>query len=162
MQPLTAPPTDFADGFNEARYEVVASYPTYRQAQQAIDQLAADGFPVQHTEISGVDLRMVEHVTGRMTSGRAAVAGAATGAWVGLLIGLLVGLFTFGPAWIGLILGGLVIGSVWGALFGVIAHQWGSGRHGYASIRSLAASRYELLVGVAYAERAEQLLSPLS
>jgi uncharacterized membrane protein len=163
MQLFTTPSAgaDFID-FSDGGGEVVANYPTYSEAQQAIDRLADASFPVQHSEIVGRDLRLVERVTGRMTDGRAAVAGAATGAWFGLFIGLLVGLFTFGPAWLGLILGGLMIGSLWGALFGFLVHRMGSGQHDFASLRSLAASRYDVMVADAYADRARQLLSPLA
>jgi uncharacterized membrane protein len=148
--------------FGDSGGQVVASYPIYAEAQQAIDRLADAAFPVQYSEIIGRDVRLIERVTGRMTDARAAAAGAVTGAGFGLFIGLLVGLFTFGPAWIGLILGGLLIGSLWGALFGFLAHRTGTGRHDFASLRSLAASRYDVTIADAYAERARQLLSPLS
>jgi hypothetical protein len=161
MQLLTTPAPDFVD-FSEGGGEVVASYSTYGEAQQAIDRLADASFPVQYSEIIGRDLRLVERVTGRITPGRAAAAGAATGAWFGLFIGLLVGLFTFGPAWLGLIIGGLLIGGLWGAAFGYLAHRMGSGQHDYASLRSLGATRYEVMVADQYAERARQLLSPLA
>jgi hypothetical protein len=147
---------------NDSDGQVVASYPTYGEAQQTIDRLANDSFPVQYSEIIGRDLRLIERITGRMTDGGAAAAGAATGAWFGLLIGLLVGLFTFAPAWLGLILGGLLIGSVWGALFGFLLHRIGNGQHDFASLRSLAASSYDGMVADAYADRARQLLSPLA
>jgi uncharacterized membrane protein len=92
----------------------VASYATYPEAQRAVDNLSDAGFPVEHADVVGYDLRLVEHVTGRLTNARAAAAGAGTGAWFGLFIGLLVGLFTTGPLWLGLIVGGLVIGALWG------------------------------------------------
>jgi hypothetical protein len=161
MQLFSTPTPDFLDS-SEGGDEVVAGYQTYADAQAAIDRLASAQFPVQYTEIVGRDLRLVERVTGRITDGRAAAAGAAVGAWFGVLIGLLVGLFTFGPAWLGLIVGGLLIGALWGALFGFLAHRMGSGRHGYESLRSLEASRYEVMVDSAYADRAAQLLSPLA
>jgi hypothetical protein len=161
MQMFTTPNPDFLD-FNQDGDEVVAGYQTYADAQAAIDRLADAQFPVQYTEIVGRNLRLVERVTGRITDGRATAVGAATGAWFGLFIGLLVGLFTPGPAWLGLILGVLLIGVLWGALFGFLAHRMGSGRHDYESLRSLAASRYEVMVANAYADRARQLLSPLA
>ena len=54
----------------------VASYATYPEAQQAVDFLSDSGFPVEHTDVVGSDLRLVEHVTGRLTNARAAMAGA--------------------------------------------------------------------------------------
>jgi len=65
-------------------------------------------------------------------------------------------------AWLGLILGGLLIGSLWGALFGFFIHRMGNGQHDFSSLRSLAASRYDVIVADAYADRAKQLLSPLA
>jgi hypothetical protein len=150
MQLLTTSPNraDIVE-FSDADGQVVASYPTYGEAQHSIDRLADASFPVQYSELIGRDLRLVERVTGRMTDGRAAAAGAAVGA----LFGLLIGLLAFGPAWLGLILGGLVIGAVWGALFGFLAHRMGNGQHDFASLRSLAASRYDVIVANAYADR---------
>lgn len=154
--------TTLADTCSDDGGEVVASYPTYSEAQQAIDRLSDASFPVQYSEIVGRDLRLVERVTGRMTDGRSAAAGAATGAWFGLFIGLLVGLFTVGPAWLGLVIGGLLIGAGWGALFALLAHRMTRGQHGFASLRSLVASRYEVTVADEYAHQARELLSPLS
>ncbi len=79
--------------------EVVRSYDTYAAAQEAVDRLADASFPVGSVEIVGHDLSIVEMVTGRLTTARAAAAGAGSGAWFGLFIGLLVGLFTTGPEW---------------------------------------------------------------
>src|SRR5438105_13771784 len=97
-------------------WNTVASFGTYEDAQKAVDQLSDDGFAVERLDIVGSDLRLVERVTGRLTKGRAASAGAASGAWFGLFIALIIGLFTTGPAWLGLILGGLFIGAAWGAV----------------------------------------------
>lgn len=137
-------------------WNTVASYATYAEAQAAVDRLAAVGFPIHEIEIVGSDLRSVEQVTGPMTSGRAALAGAASGAWVGLFIGLLVGLFTAGPAWIGLVVGGLLIGALWGAVFGLGARWFSRGQHNFSSLRSVVATRYDLIAldGTASSARA--------
>jgi hypothetical protein len=151
--------TGSADTFDTAGRQVIASYASYAEAERAVDYLSDAAFPVEYTDIVGRDLRLVERVTGRMTNVRAAAAGAGTGAWLGLFIGLLVGLFTRGPVWVGLILGGLVIGALWGAVFGFVAHWTMRGRRDFASARGLVADRYELTVADAYAEVAQQLLS---
>ena len=137
----------------------VASYATYAEAQRAVDQLSDDGFPVEQTDVVGYDLRLVEHVTGRLTNARAAAAGAGSGAWFGLFIGLLVGLFTTGPVWLGLIVGGLLIGGFWGAVFGFVAHWATRGQRDFASVSGLIAGRYELLVANEHADRARALLA---
>jgi hypothetical protein len=142
--------------------DVVGSYATYPQAQRAVDHLSDQGFPVEHAQIVGLDLRLVEHVTGRLTNTRAALAGAATGAWFGLFIGLLVGFFTTGPEWLGLVLGGVLIGAFWGALFGFVAHWATRGQRDFASMRGLEADRYEVRVRADHAQRARELLGQLS
>lgn len=137
----------------------VAGFATYPEAQEAVDRLSDAGFPVENVDIVGSDLRLVEHVTGRLTSGRAAMYGAGIGAWWGLFFGLLVGLFTTGPEWVGLVLGGLLIGAVFGALFGFFA-QWATGgRRDFSSSSGLVAARYDLMVANEHAERARQLLA---
>ena len=94
----------------------VGSYDSYEQAQAAVDYLSDEKFPVENVTIIGSDLRQIEKVTGRLTTGRAIAAGAAGGAWWGLFVGLLLGIFsTNGGAWIGSVLTGLLIGLVFGA-----------------------------------------------
>ena len=85
---------------------VVGSYPTYAQAQAAVDHLADEEFPVHEVTIVGVDLMQVERVTGRLTWPKVLLGGQATGAWLGLFIGLLLGIFTQ-PMW-GVVLTGRV------------------------------------------------------
>jgi hypothetical protein len=136
----------------------VASYGSYQDAQAAVDRLSDEGFPVENIDIVGSDLRIVEHVTDRLTRGRAAAAGAATGAWFGLFIGLLVGLFTRGPTWLGLILGGLLIGAAWGAIFGFASHAATRGRRDFASAQSLVANRYDIIARGGTADQARSIL----
>ena len=77
-----------------AAWNTVARFDDYETAQRAVDRLSDDGFPVEKLDIVGSELQLVERVTGRLTRGRAAVAGALTGLWAGLLFGILIGLFT--------------------------------------------------------------------
>jgi hypothetical protein len=142
----------------DADKETVASYATYAEAQRAVDALSDAGFPVESVDIVGHDVRLVERVTGRLTNAGAAGAGALSGAWFGLFIGLLVGLFTTGPEWIGLMLGGLLIGAIWGAVFGFVAHWLTRGQRDFSSVSSLVAGRYDVTVARTQAERARELL----
>jgi hypothetical protein len=132
---------------------LLASYTDYLDAQRLVDRMSDDGFPVESVRIIGDGVRTVEQVTGRMTRGRAAVAGAAAGAWFGVLIGLLFGLFTAGTAWIWMVLISLVIGAFWGAVFGFVAHWSTRGRRDFSSVMTLQARRYEVHVEM---ERAAQ------
>jgi hypothetical protein len=155
---MATPITNIAS--SPSRGETVSSYDSYEDAERAVDYLSDNGFPVENAQIVGSNLRLVEQVTGRVTTGRAALAGAGSGAWFGLFIGLLVGLFTTGPAWVGLVLGGLLIGAVWGAIFGFIAQYAMHGRRDFASARALVAERYDVVV-TAEAERARTLIAQI-
>jgi uncharacterized membrane protein len=127
--------------------------------RRAVDHVSDAGFPVEQVEIVGSDLHLVEHVTGRLTTARATMAGAGSGAWFGLFVGLLVGLFTTGPAWLGLVLGGAAIGAAWGALFGFIAHRATSGQRDFSSARGLVAEHYDVTVPDDDVQRARTLIA---
>jgi hypothetical protein len=150
-----------APGAPERSSVTIATYPDYNSAQRAVDYLSDNQFPVQYTAIIGTDLRLVENVLGRMTTARAALAGAASGAWFGLLIGLLLGIFSV-SAWWALLLTGLVIGALWGAAFGAIAHTMTGGRRDFASRSVLQAGQYAVTVDAQYADQARQFLSRLN
>jgi hypothetical protein len=141
----------------------VGSYDSYEQAQAAVDYLSDEKFPVENVTIIGTDLRMVEKVTGRLTTGRAIAAGAAAGAWWGLFVGLLLGIFsTNGTAWIASVLTGLAIGLVFGAVFGWIGYRATGGRRDFTSTSTITASRYDVLCNPAHAEEARALLARFS
>jgi hypothetical protein len=139
----------------------VATYADYAEAQRAVDHLSDNGFPVEQTAIIGTDLRLVERVLGRMTVGRAALAGAASGAWFGLFIGLLFALFSE-SGWLVVMVAGLLIGALWGAVFGAIAHAMTGGRRDFTSTSYLAAGQYAVTVSAEHADRAAQLLGQLA
>jgi hypothetical protein len=139
----------------------IGSYERYADAQRTVDQLSDAGFPVEHTLIVGSDLRLVENVVGRLTVGRAALAGLVSGAWFGLLIGLIFGLFAEdGESWLGLVLGSTALGAIFGAVFGAAAQAATGGRRDFASTQGLVAGRYDVLVAEDHASRAEELLRP--
>jgi hypothetical protein len=142
---------------------VVASYPTYEQAQRAVDFLSDNKFPVERTAIIGTDLRMVETVLGRLNWGRAAMAGAASGAWFGALIGLLLVIFAEeGTSEIGLLLAGIVYGLVFGLLFGLAAYALTGGRRDFTSRSQIVAAQYDVAADAEVAEDAKNLLIKLN
>lgn len=51
-----------------AAWNTVVTYSEYDSAQVAVDRLSDTGFPVEHLDIVGSDLRLVERVTGRLTT----------------------------------------------------------------------------------------------
>jgi hypothetical protein len=139
----------------------IATYPDYPAAQRAIDFLSDNRFPVERTAIVGANLTLVENVLGRMTTARAALAGAATGAWFGLFIGLLLGIFAVGT-WLGVVITALLIGAAWGAIFGAIAHAMSGGRRDFTSASSLRASEYAVTVDQDVAEDARQVVGRMT
>lgn len=133
---------------------LLRQFPTYAAAERVVDRLSDRGFPVRHCSIVGTHLRTVEHVTGRLTSGGAALAGAAGGAWFGLLLGLLLGLFSNGSAWFAVLLGSTAISAAWMAALAFAAHRATRGRRDFESTRDLEAQQYAVYVDLAYADDA--------
>jgi hypothetical protein len=145
------------------RGQVIGTYDTYAEAQRAVDYLADQQFPVQHLSIVGADLRMVENVLGRLTRGRAALAGAASGAWFGLFVGILLSLFAEdGTSLLGLIVSALLCGAAFGAIFGFAGHALSGGRRDFTSRSKIVASSYEVRCTWAEADRAREVLAGMT
>ena len=142
-----------------AKYETIARFPDYAEAQAVVDTLSDREFDVSTVKIVGEGLRSEEYVTGRLTKGRAALAGLGSGAWLGLFIGILFGLFAPAFGWLSIILWSVVIGAVWGAIFGFMAHLATGGKRDFKSVRTTAADTYLVQV---QAERANEAITVLN
>ena len=142
-----------------AAWNTVARFDDYGTAQRAVDQLSDDGFPVEKLDVVGSDLQLVERVTGRLTTGRAASAGALSGLWAGLLFGILLGLFTSGHSFLAVAATGAALGVLWGAVFGYVAHASTKGQRDFSSVRQLVATRYDLIAREGTVDRAKSMLS---
>jgi hypothetical protein len=139
----------------------VASYSSYAEAQQAVDHLADEKFPVENVAIVAEGISLVEQVTGRLGWGQAALNGASAGAVTGALIGFIWGLFSLiQPVESGLMLAlyGIGIGAVIGALIGLLFYALSGGRRDFTSHMHVQASSYTVLVEDELADRAAQLL----
>lgn len=130
----------------------------YIDGQLAVDRLSDAGFPVEGVKIVGHDMKSVEVVTGRMTTGKAAGMGALSGLWFGLFVGLLFGIFAIG-GWLTIVVTALVLGTVFGAIAGAVGHAMTRGKRDFSSARGLEASRYEVLVPTPRVEEASSILS---
>jgi|1186.fasta_scaffold38383_2 hypothetical protein len=139
----------------------VASAGTYRDAERAVDWLSDQGFPVDGVSIVGTGLRYVERVSGRLTTGRAALVGAGQGAWIGLFFGLLFSLFfdLSTGGFFGLLLYGIVTGAVFGALWGAMFQWLRRGRRDFASVAQTRADHYEVQVDESTADEAQSLIA---
>jgi hypothetical protein len=148
------------DAANRPR-RTVASYDNYRDAQRAVDYLSDREFPVERVAIVGHGLRYVEQVSGRMTTGRAALIGAGQGALLGVFFAALVTIFFAvdpDPAFALLLLYGLVTGALLGAALGAFAHALTRGERDFSSVAGMEADRYDVVVDEALADRAVELL----
>src|SRR5215831_3760558 len=158
--PMT-PATGGVDPTLSRNMQTVATFPDYASAQRAVDFLSDEKFPVEKTAIVGTNLRLVENVLGRLTTGRAALAGGASGAWFGLFIGLLLGIFS-SANWLGVLIAAILIGAAWGAIFGATAHAMTRGQRDFTSRSSLQAGEYAVNAEAEVVEQARQLLVRLN
>jgi hypothetical protein len=142
------------------RGDTIASFATYVEAQRAVDYLSDQHFPVQAVTIVGVNLQMVERVTGRLTYARVALAGMLSGAWFGLFVGLLISLF--GSAEGFSVFAAIIIGAAFGLLFGLISYSFTGGRRDFTSTSQIVAGEYRVLCLTEQAAKAQQLLNQLA
>ena len=137
-------------------------YDTYVDAQRVVDFLSDRDFPVKNVEIVGTDLRFVERVTGRLTRGRVAIAGAISGFWIGLFVGIAFAIFSNEGQ-----VGFLVTTPFLGAAFMLVWSQLGfsaanrGGARDFSSVSQVVATKYEVLVEHTVAERARGLLAEM-
>lgn len=139
------------------RGEVVATYETYVDAQQAVDLLARADFPVDKVSIVGSDLKSVERVTGKLTWGRVALAGAASGAWLGIFFGLLLLIFSPTVSY-AFVIAAVLIGAGFGMLFGIVSYAINRRRRDYTSVMQVIATSYSVLADSELGNRARNLL----
>lgn len=152
-----------ADAVGLAYPTAVAAYPTYDGAQRAVDYLAQREFPVGRVEIVGSDVRSVERVTGRLTRGRLAGAGALSGLWLGLFVGIASSLL-YAHFSLGLFLLTGVIGAAFGTIWSLLGYKavTRGGNRRFTSVNQIRAARYDILVDHRDADRARAILSELT
>lgn len=137
--------------------EPVATYDTYDEAQKAVVTLAEADFPVTQVSIVGNELTSVERVTGKLTSARAAVAGAASGAWLGLFLGLVTFLFSTVPNF-SFVVGAVIIGVGFGAIYGIVSYSITRRRRDFTSVMQVTATSYSVVVEPDSRHRARNVL----
>ncbi len=132
----------------------------YADAQRAVDYLSDHGFPVENCLIVGTDLKQMERVTGRLTTGRVAVGGLLSGAWLGLFVGLIFSLFGDQNA-LATILSTAVFGALFGLIWALVGYAATRGRRDFSSVSTIVATRYEVLVEHKHAARGRELLAEM-
>jgi hypothetical protein len=139
----------------------LGTYDDYAEAQKAVDYLSDKEFPVENCLIVGTDLKQVERVTGRLTSGRVAAAGSASGAWLGLLIGLIFSIFSPKGEGLVTILSTVLMGLVFGLVWALIGYAATRGQRDFSSVKQVVATKYEVLVEHKHLARAQELLNTM-
>jgi hypothetical protein len=134
-------------------------YDDYGAAQAAVDHLADHEFPVENCLIVGTDLKQLERVTGRLTTGRVALGGLLSGVWLGLFVGLVLSQFGEGDT-LALILSTMLFGALFGVVWALLGYAVTRGRRDFSSVSTIVATRYEVLVEHKYAARGRELLAP--
>ena len=135
-------------------------YDKYEDAQKAVDFLSDHQFPVENCMIVGTELKQVERVTGRLTTGRVALGGLLSGVWMGLFIGLVFSFFGTGSA-VAVILSTVVIGALFGIVWALAGYAATRGRRDFSSVSRIVATRYEVLVEHKLAAQGRELLAQL-
>lgn len=157
----TDPPGDVTSPVALDR-RVVATFLDYVDAHAAVDELSDRRFPVERVMIVGAGLDFVEQVTGRRGYLGAVLRFAFSGAVIGGVVGWLLGLFDSDqPVVTALVLAwwGALVGLLVGGIIGVAMHAAEGGRRDFSSVRTMRASRYDVLVDVEVAQEAMEVLA---
>ncbi|MBT2501474.1 general stress protein [Curtobacterium sp. ISL-83] len=136
--------------------DVLGTYDSYPDAQGVVAKLAAADFPVNQLAIVGNDLKTVERVTGKMTYGRAAIAGALSGLWLGIFFGIVLTLFS--PSAGGLILAAAIIGAAFGMLYGIASFAITKRQRDFTSVHQVLATNYQIVVDPQLTGQAQRIL----
>jgi hypothetical protein len=140
----------------------LAVYDKYEDAQKAVDFLSDHEFPVQNCMIVGTELKQVERITGRLTNGRVATAGALSGLWLGLFVGLIFSLFDKSSSSVlPMILSTALLGAAFGSIWALVGFLAARGQRDFSSVTAVVATRYEVLVEHKLLAAAQELLRRL-
>lgn len=135
-------------------------YDDYEAAQRAVDFLSDNKFPVEQCMIVGTDLKRIERITGRLTTGRVAMGGLLTGVWLGLFVGLIFALFDNGNA-VAMVTSTMAFGAAFGVVWALVGYAATRGHRDFSSVTSVVATKYEVLVEHKVAQQARDLLAQL-
>jgi len=135
-------------------------YDDYAAAQKTVDFLADNEFPVENCLIVGTDLKQMERVTGRLTTGSVALGGLLSGVWLGLFVGLVLSLFGDQNT-MATILSTALFGALFGLVWALVGYAATRGRRDFSSVSMIVATRYEVLVEHKHAIRGRELLATM-
>lgn len=139
----------------------LVTYDTYAEAQRAVDFLADKEFPVQDVMIVGTDLKQIERVRGRLTTGKVLLGGLLSGLWIGVFVGLVFAMFEGGDNLVQRLVSTVLIGAVFGLVWAWLGYRSTGGQRDFTSISQVVASRYEVLTEHKHVQAARELLAEL-
>jgi len=140
------------------RGDVLGTYDSYPEAQAAVEKLSHAEFPIKQLAIIGNELTTVERVTGRLSYGRAALAGAVTGLWLGVFFGLVMLLFSPETATATTVGAAALIGAGFGMLYGLASFAISRRRRDFTSTHQVLARSYQIVVDPQVSGRAREIL----
>jgi len=138
----------------------LAIYDDYAAAQKAVDFLSDNKFPVEQCMIVGTDLKRIERITGRLTTGRVALGGLLSGIWLGLFVGLVLSLFADNN-FLATVLATALFGAVFGIIWALVGYAATRGQRDFSSVTAVVATKYEVLVEHKSLAQARELLAKL-
>jgi len=138
----------------------LATYEDYATAQKTVDFLSDEGFPVENCMIVGTELKQMERITGRLTTGRVALHGAMSGLWLGLFVGILFSFFGTKNAFAEIV-STMLLGLVFGIVWSLVGFAMQRGQRDFSSVTQVVATKYEVLVEHKVAAQARELLAKL-
>jgi len=138
----------------------LAVYDDYAAAQKTVDYLSDQEFPVEQCMIVGTDLKRIERITGRLTTGRVAMGGLLSGVWLGLFVGLIFALFDNSNT-VAVVVSTMLFGALFGVIWALVGYAATRGHRDFSSVTSVVATKYEVLVEHKVAQQARDLLAQL-
>jgi hypothetical protein len=135
---------------------VVASFPTYAEAQAAVNKVSESDTDIRGLAIVGNDLKLVERVMGRLTWGKVALAGLLRGLSFGIFFALAIYLLMPESLQSALILP--LLGAAIGILLAIVTHAMTRRRREFSSVQQVMASRYDIVAPQATAGRAMHVI----
>ena len=134
-------------------------YDDYEAAQRAVDFLSDNRFPVEQCMIVGTDLKRIERITGRLTTGRVAMGGLLSGVWLGLFVGLILSLFSRPSSPLTLLLYTSLYGALFGLIWALVGYAFTRGARDFSSVSQIVATRYEVFCEHKFAQQGREILA---
>ncbi|MBO9522170.1 MAG: hypothetical protein J7518_11590 [Nocardioidaceae bacterium] len=157
---MPAAPQPWSRAFKLEFPQSLATYDDYPAAQRTVDFLSDEHFPVENCMIVGTDLKQVERITGRLSYGRVAMAGALSGLWLGVFVGVIFALFDSENQFARIVTTA-ILGAMFGIIWAVAGFAATRGQRDFASVSAVVATKYEVLVEHKHLAQAQQLLAKL-